>query len=158
MDINFSIDGTIDPIAAYAAIVSTIIAVWEYLKWRKKNEVSLTCTPNMEFFPSNDKKTFIIANVTNKGETQTTVTHFMGYYWESWWDRIFRKNRKAFIVNSPDIPKVIQPGEQWMGQAHQDANIEKMAREGLLYMGISHSMNKKEVLRRVKINKENKES
>ncbi len=52
------------------------------------------------------------------------------------------------------IPKVIQPGEQWMGQALQDANIERMGSEGFLYAVIIHSMGKKEVLHRIKISKE----
>jgi len=41
-----------------------------------------------------------------------------------------------------------------MGQVHQDKNMEKMAKEGLLYMGIVHSMGKKEILKRVKISKD----
>ena len=41
MDVQFSVNGNIDPIAAYAAILSTFIAVWEWLKWRSKHEIEL---------------------------------------------------------------------------------------------------------------------
>jgi hypothetical protein len=151
MDIIFSMDGEVNLLALYAAVLSTFIAVWEILKWRARNAVLITCNSNMLFIPSPDDKKYIIVNVTNKGDTQTTITHFLGYYWPSRVDKILNRNVRAFVVNSPDVPKIIQPGEQWMGQAHQDENMEKMAKEGLLYMGIIHSMGKKEILKRVKI-------
>ncbi len=37
MDMNFSIDGEVNLLALYAAVLSTFIAVWEVLKWRKKD-------------------------------------------------------------------------------------------------------------------------
>lgn len=158
MNVNFSMNGVIDPLAAYAAILSTLIAIWEFLKWRNRHSIRLSCNPNMEFFPTSDNKTYIIANVINTGETPTTITHFLGYYWESWFHKLFKSNTKAFIVSAVNVPAVVQPGGQWMGQVHQDENIEKMAHEGLLYIGVVHSMRKREVLQRLKINKKAKES
>lgn len=156
MEISFS--GEIDLVATYAAVLSTLIAIWEFIKWKNRNAIKLACNPNMLFIPSSDKKKYVIAKVINQGSTPTTVTHFLGYYWPSRFHKIFRKDRQAFIVNCTTVPALVNPGEEWMGQAHQDENIEKMAREGLLYMGIMHSMGKKEILRRIKINKESENS
>jgi len=72
-------------------VLSTFIAVWEILKWRAKNAVSVQCTSNMVFIHSSDKKTYIIAKVVNRGDTQTTITHFLGYYWPSRVDKILKK-------------------------------------------------------------------
>ncbi len=155
MAIHFSIDGQIDPVAAYAAVLSTYIAVAEFFKWRNKNAIKLTCNANMLFIPSHDKKKYVVANVVNKGETQTTITHFIGYYWPNHWNRlVHRKSKKAFIINSGNLPIVVQPGEQWMGQALQSQEIEDMALNRLLYIGVIHTMGKKEILKRIKIQKD----
>lgn len=154
MDIAFSVNGNIDPIAVYAAILSTVIAAWEFIKWRERNAIKITCTPNMLFFPSRDKQKYVVVKVINRGDRPTTITHMLGYYWKNRLDRFFDRRKKkvtAFVVNSDNVPKVIQPGEEWMGQALQNNEIEKMASEGYLYMGVIHSMGNKEVLRRVKI-------
>jgi hypothetical protein len=154
MTIAFSVNGSIDPIAMYAAVLSTVIAVWEFIKWRGRNAIKMMCTPNMLFFPSRDKQKYIVVKVINRGDRPTTITHMLGYHWKSRLERLLdRKKRKAnaFIVNSDNVPKVIQPGEEWMGQALQNSEIEKMASEGCLYMGVIHSMGNKEILRRVKI-------
>jgi hypothetical protein len=149
IDLDFSFSGQIDVVAIYAAILSTLIAVWEFFKWRGRNAVEVRCNPNMLFVPSSDDKKYIIANVTNKGNHQTTITHFVGYYWKNRFDKFFNKNREAFIVSCPDLPKVVHPGEQWMGQAHQTEELEKKAKEGFFYMGIIHSMGNKDILKRI---------
>lgn len=151
MELNFTFDGSIDLVALYAAILSTIIAVWELIKWRARNRVEVRCNPNMIFMPSTDKKKYVVTNVINKGEFPTTITHLLMFYWKNRADKVFNRNRQSFIVNSDQVPKILNPGEQWMGQALQDDNVEKMASEGLLYFGIVHTMGKKEILRRVKI-------
>jgi len=154
MSIDFSFSGQLDIVALYAAILSTLIALWEFVKWLKKNDVLVTCVPNMIFTPSSDNKTYVNITVTNKGNTQTTITHCVMFYWKNNWDKFFKKNKKSFIVKEMTLPTVIQPGEQWMGQAIQNEELEKMAQNGLLYIGIIHSMGRKEILNRIKINKE----
>jgi hypothetical protein len=49
-------------------------------------------------------------------------------------------------------PVVVHPGGLWMGKAVQSPEMEKYA-EGVLLMGINHSMSKKQVMRRIKIKK-----
>lgn len=149
MEINFS--GEIDLVATYAAVLSSMIAVWEFIKWKNRNAVKVTCNPNMLFIPSSDDKKYVIAKVINQGSSPTTVTHLLFYYWPSRFHKIFKRKRQNFVVNCTTVPAVVNPGEEWMGQAHQDKNIEEMASKGLLYMGIIHSMGKNEILRRIKI-------
>ncbi len=54
----FSINGGIDPVARYAVVLSTIIAIWEFIRWRSRNAIKMTCMTSMQFFPSQDEKTF----------------------------------------------------------------------------------------------------
>lgn len=156
--IDLTINAEIDLISAYAAILSSLIGAWEFIKWKNRNSIKLICTPNMEFFPSNDNKIYIVANVTNKGSQPTTLTHFIAYYWENRFDKLFKRNRQNFLICSETIPKVLNPGEQWMGQAEQNEDIEDKAKNGLLYIGVIHSMNDGEILQRIKIIKNDKDS
>lgn len=157
MEIQFSINGGIDPVAFYAALLSTAIAVWEYVKWRGRNYLEVNCNANMLFLPSSDKKKYIVARATNKGQTATTITHLGLYYWENRFKRIFKRPSQIYMINTDTVPKVINPGEQWMGQGEQTAEVEQMASEGLLYAIVFHSMGKKGILRRIKISKPNLE-
>ena len=156
MNIDFSISENLDPIALYAAILSTIIAIWEYIKWRARNCIEVKCNTNMLFIPSKDKNKYIVANVTNKGQTATTITHFALYYWKNRFDKFFNQAQQSFIVNTDQVPQVIQPGEQWMAQVIQSEELVSMATEGCLYAVIIHSMGKKEILCRIKISKQAK--
>jgi hypothetical protein len=153
MNLDFSINGQIDPVATYAAVLSSAIALWEFWKWRNRNAIRLTCTPNMIEMPRRNKEAYIVANVVNLGDRPTTITHLCGYYWKTHWDYLLRRNRLSFIVNSPNVPKVVQPGEQWMGQIIQDKEMDQRLTSGVLKIGVFHSLSKKEIMRRVRSSK-----
>lgn len=156
MEFNFTIDGSLDPVAAYAAILSTFIAIWEFLRWKSRNAVSFTCHPNMILVPSSEKKTYIVANFTNKGQTQTIITNLGLYHWDKWYHRFFRKKWKNFIVREDSIPCTVQPGAIWKGMIVQDEKLEKMARDGYLYVVAFHSMAQNGVMQRVKLSSDTK--
>jgi hypothetical protein len=151
MDISLSYN--FDPLASYAAILSTIIAIWEFIKWRSRNEIEVLFCSDMVFVPPKDKNnlTYIVANVTNKGQTATTITHFALYYWKNKIDKFFKKNGKI-VKNIPtnNSPNLIEPGQQWIGEAIQTKELEHMACEGCLYGVIVHSMGKKQIMKRIK--------
>lgn len=148
MNVDFLITGEIDIVALYAALLSSMIAIWEVIKWRGRNAVHVSCKVNMQLIPSVDNQTYVVVTVINRGDRQTTITHFFGYYWDSWLDKIFNRNRKAFFINNHEIPKVIVPGEQWIGQVNQN-EIEELASKGRMYIGICHSLSEKDLLVRV---------
>ena len=152
MYINFSLNHTVDPIAAYAAVLSTATVIWEIIKWQFRNNVDILCSANMLFVPSRNHRKYVAVIATNKGSTPTTITHFIMYYWDNKFNKIFNIKRKSFFINSDKVPKTISSGEQWQAQTEQTVEIEKMAKEGYLSIGIIHSMGKKEVLKRIKIN------
>jgi len=139
----------IDPVALYAATLSTLIAIWEVKKWYSRVRIQVTCSANMKIIQSADKRTYISINATNRGQTPTTITHAIMKCWPSKWNKIRNKNCQSYIINCENIPQKINPGETWAGLAIQDDEIEKMASNAILYCGIVHSMNDKETLKRV---------
>jgi hypothetical protein len=154
MDFNFSLSGTVDPVALYAAILSSAVAVWEFIKWRQKNAIEVTFMANMKFMPSVDNNSWIIAKVINKGDTQTTITSFHGYVWKNRLDRFLGRKKSlitAFIIPTDNLPKIIEPGEQWIGKLLQNEEIKNFAHKQILYLCISHTMSKKDVVKRLKI-------
>jgi hypothetical protein len=151
MKFNFTIDSSIDLVATYAAILSTIIAIWEFLKWKNRNAVSFTCHPSMEFFPSVDGKTYTVVKFINKGQTQTTITHLVLYYWDRWYYRFLKKKWKNFIVREDSVPSTVQPGAIWRGFILQNDSLEKMAENGYLHVAVFHSMSQNDVKQRVRI-------
>lgn len=151
MDLNFTLNGEFDFIALYAAILSTIITVWEWRKWKNRNKIKLQISPNMKTFPIEDGKEYILLRVSNKGETMTTITHVVAYYWPSRKDKLLKRNKITMIINEPNIPKTMQVGDTFMFQAVQNKTIEERAKEGFLYFGVVHSMSDNEVIQRLKM-------
>lgn len=154
MAISCAADSGLDLIALYAAVLSTAIAVWEYIKWRNRHSLKVICNANMIFLPSSDTRKYVAVNATNMGDTPTTITHLALYYWREGRSRFFKRERKSFIVPTNQVPKVVSPGEQWMAQFEQTPEIEKMAKEGSLYVVVIHSLGKKEILSRITIAKD----
>ena len=151
MELAFTINGSLDPVAAYAALLSTFIAIWELFKWWIRNAVILRCHPNMQIFPSVDQKKYVLADFTNKGQIQTVITNLCLYYWDKWHHRFFKKKWKHFWVKPVGnaIPFTVQPGEIWKHKIIQNEEIEKMARDGYLYVVVFHSMSNNPVMQRV---------
>ncbi len=160
MTLDFSISGDIDPVALYAAILSTVIAIVGLYQWWARNRISVKCNGNMVMIPSVDDHRYISVTVTNTGVSATTITGLYFHYWESPWKRIFRsKAAQTYFAHKVKTPHVLPPGEQWQAQVPQDGGVdsssddfEGMASKGLLYAVVAHSMGGKNgVLCRVKI-------
>jgi hypothetical protein len=149
MELDFTINGSLDPVAAYAALLATFHGIWGIWQWRTRNAVRFRCHPNTQPFPSVDKKIYI--DFTNKGQTQTTIMGLHLYHWDKWHHRFFRKKWRKFFVRdgSIPIPCTIQPGAIWQGVIPQEEEFEKMARNGYLYVVVFHSMSNNPVMQRV---------
>jgi hypothetical protein len=146
----------VDPVAAYAAIVSTGVLIWQIFVWlRTGPQVKVTASSNMKTFGglSEDGKTYVIVNVRNVGTQQTTITHVVMFAYNNRW-RFFRKKpSNTFIVNhrvvAYPIPYVLEIGHTFMSMIVQDEALEKMSREKLLYAGIIHSFSERTLFVRI---------
>ncbi len=115
----------------------------------------MTAAPNLMAFPPDpgeEGKTYIHVSAINRGNSATTVTHFLGYSSNNLWDLI-RSKKQHFIVHgasgSSPIPHKIHPGDEWRGVADQDIMKEHFTGK-YLYLGIVHNQRKKPIFRRVK--------
>ena len=152
MELVLHIVDKLDPIAIYAAAVATAILIWDVAKWlRSGPRVKLRALPSMETFndpdPQRKGKTYILVVVTNIGSSPTTITHLAIAYYKNQWDRVRRKTKKQGIIiigqASPHLPlpHVLRVGEEWSGMIEQNPELVQMAKNGVLYADVYHSVN-----------------
>ena len=147
-------------VAWWGAIVATLVFLWDIYKWLKSGpSVVVSAQPNMQTFggltQSLGGTNYVVVEAVNKGNKKTTITHLVGYHYSSFIKRLLKKRSAAFFVANTGLtqplPHILEPGERWLGIIEQNEDLEKMARQGYLYCGISHSLKAKAVLQRVRI-------
>jgi len=130
-------------IAAYAAVISTFVLGWDAYKWLASGaKINITVSPNMKTFggPKEDENTYVSLAAYNVGDRPTTIINMGAMYYDSWWTAyIFRrKPKEAFIIATPSeaqkIPYRFEVGDQWIGMALQDGDIEQKAKNGYLFL------------------------
>lgn len=152
-------------IAAWVgATTGTLVLLWDVFKWlHARPRLTVSAAPNMEAFGSAvaliGNKTVVVVEARNVGDAKTTITHLVGFYYDSWLQRLLhRKPKKSFIVANPapgKLPHVIDRGEQWLGLMEQNDDLERMSNEGYLYVGVLHSTSRSPVLARLVVGKAN---
>ncbi len=67
-----------DIIALYAAVLSTVLGVWEFVKWLDRNAISLKYMLNMVDVDRYNVKEEVCIHliVANKGNAATTIINF----------------------------------------------------------------------------------
>lgn len=146
--------------ALWNAAIAIGTLIWDAIKWKGVSaQLRLKVGPNRQAFgvvpPEILGKTFIAVEVANVGGRKTELTHVVCYHYRSWWDSVRRKAAKTFMIDHPSLahrfPCSLEPGECWLCGIEQNAELEEMARNGLLYVGVHHSASKYEPLRRVRL-------
>ncbi len=145
-------------IAIYAAVLSSIVFLWDIFKWRSAGPkllfIVLSGMKNANSLRLQDK-TVITATVSNTGDRPTTITTMGFIHYSSWWSYIRKKPDRAMVVVHPNeydrLPVVLKLGEIWRGFNEQDSEMVEMAAKGRLYCYISLSHTVELVKRRVRI-------
>lgn len=78
-------------IAAYAAIVSTGALFLELRRWFEAGpRLNIHVMPEAKTFniPGTEKNIYLLATVTNRGNTPTTITHFVLSDYETWFNHL----------------------------------------------------------------------
>lgn len=153
MDFSITLADKIDPVAMYAALVATLVLLWDILKWwRSGTRLRISANSDMETvgYIHGDGKTYILVNVTNTGSAPTTITHLVGYVYKTKLHRWFRRNpNRSFFVSNNEvspIPFKLEPGAQFTGMIQQTDDIVEWSKSSNLYVGVYHSMRKTRVL------------
>ena len=115
MGVDFTINGSLDLVAVYAAVLSTIILIWEIVKWKSRNSVDVNCCMNMILIPRGNDEKYIRVEAVNKGQTKTVIKSVGFYYWDKCHHRFSKKKWKNFIARQDELPLVLEPGEKPAG-------------------------------------------
>jgi len=149
MEIVISSD-QIDLIAIYAAIVATLVFLWDIIKWwRKGARLHMRCNTNMIIVPSDSSEKYIIVNIANNGDLPTTIQSMSYMNYSSKWPIIRKRDNTAFLVNETSLPHILRPGEYWQGMSVQDEKLEKLAKKGCLFCEVHHSGSRKPIRAKV---------
>lgn len=148
-------------VAIYAAIVATAVGAWDVWKWTRSGprlelRVGTDVKPtNRSFFedPNGKVVTFTVYNGGDQATTLGAITY-----------RVYPNRIAAFLrlrsigrfmpdlsVVSCDLPKMLNPGEQWIGSCDQDAKFEALMRDYVVMGSVESAAAIKIKRRRLKI-------
>lgn len=123
--------------ALYAAIVATGALFLEVRRWFESSaKLRIGIMPEGKIASNRGigEDTYLVVNVSNRGGSATTLTHFGMVHYGSWWRRIRDKPEKSFIVPHPHpagassgLPHLLAPGATWTGMAkHEKETMDLM--------------------------------
>lgn len=144
--------------AIYAAVVATGALALEIRRWFESGpRLSVSVMPEMEAInmPGMEGKTYLVAQIANRGNAPTTITHFALRGYRSWFGRLRSKPALQAIVPHPHppgglpLPATLQPGNIWAGMAEHTHDLKCRIDAGYLYVLIYASHTNKPVLKRV---------
>ena len=142
-------------IALYAAVVATLVLLWDIYKWRASGpRIILAISPNMKIHGDpRYPHTYITVEAINKGNLPTTITKLAVQNYRNRFFKILRIPKASFIIAasglSDPLPHVLESGKVWHGLVHQNEETEQMAKEGLLFCELYLSHRKKPKVARV---------
>jgi hypothetical protein len=106
----------LDPIAIYAAILSTAVFCWQIYTWlRSGPRLRGSVSRNMIQFGEGyrDDNLYLVINVANVGKADTTITHVVIFAFDGWWQYFRNRPAKTAVVgrgaSSYSIPYVLKP-------------------------------------------------
>ncbi|MCZ7566366.1 MAG: hypothetical protein M5U08_23315 [Burkholderiales bacterium] len=148
-------------IAAWVgAATGSLALLWDIIKWSKTGpRIAVTAAPNMTGYGAAElilgNKPCVLVEACNVGDGKTTITHLVGFYYDSWLKRLFRRKPTTSIAvldPSPGkVPHVLDKGERWVGMMEQNEELIRMSQDGYLFCGVYHSTSKRPVLARLVI-------
>lgn len=157
MLLTFSLADKIDPVAVYAAIVATLVLIWDVIKWlRAGPRLHGKAQGNMQIaggYPR-DSSSYIVFTVFNRGSANVTLTNLGIVAYASPWQRFRGKSAHTFIVNTAgavgcSVPYVLKAGEQFMTLARQDDELNELSRTHRLYGQLFHSQSDSPLMLRI---------
>lgn len=146
---------TLDPVALYAAVVSTAVFLWEVFKWwRGEAAFRVSASPNMIGIGlSGATPTMILVEVNNTGKATTTITSVELKAYKTPLHRYFSKPIKCARVNSATantVPFELKPGGRFLATGEQNSLVVGWSQHYTLYAGVYHTLSNRPLLARIK--------
>jgi len=146
-----------DYAAWYAAIVATIVLVWDVIKFRFSGPVITgEAKANWESYgiPETEGHSLTILKISNNGGRPTTINSWGMYWYPAGSNLKSAKGRRGFVIRGGlagvgKIPSIIRPGEEWSGIMMEDEEFNRLFENGTILMAVGFSHSKKETFVKV---------
>lgn len=147
MALTLELAERIDPIAIYAALVSTALLIWDVVKWLRSGPILKgSASPNITTFNMGpmDDQTHLLITVDNVGTQPTTIKTVYLKGFTSRLSRLFGKPARNAVLNSGlqhsyPLPYKLDVGSDFRASAVQTTELEEWSREHCLYVEIVHT-------------------
>lgn len=144
--------------AWWGAIVSTILGVWEIVRWARSGaRLRVRLASNMQHFVPGvgfNPKLHVSISISNVGDASTTITHLVACSYQNWW-KWLRKNPTAQGVIEPGpssvYPHVLEPGTRWSAWVPQEIFQEMLVKGPIVRVGVVHSMSESPATERLRL-------
>jgi len=151
--------GTTEIIAAYAAVVATVVLAWDVYKWKASGpRIRFSVSSNMKIlqYPGiSATATFVNAKAINVGNLPTTITTLAIQHYKSWLLWVLRRpDHRGVILNTAlkPLPHILEPGTIWTGLIDQTC-IEGFTRSGILFCELYLSHRRRPKTARIRLEK-----
>jgi hypothetical protein len=150
-----------DIVAWWGAIVASLVLLWDVYKWMVEGpRLTMRLSPNMEVWgdPSREGKTWVSVTVSNVGNRPTTIKGVGMEYYTNWFSRFRNRAERAAVFPNPNtgfpLPRVLNPGEEWLGLIPQErldkgVDLEEISRTGHLMIWLSQSHKQRAMRKRL---------
>ncbi len=143
-----------DPLAIYAAIVSTVVFVWDVVKWRRQERLCLVGRVTANMVPAGSAltsqaqaKQYISLHVDNRGHIACEISHMGILIYDNWWKATRGRVFKAATILDPmtiwtqkHLPYKLECGGTYWGLLEQTPELERWSREKKFYVCVAHNM------------------
>ena len=162
MEFSFQIVDKVDPVAAYAAVIATLVALWDIIKWWNSGpKLQGSARLNMRMFGSYtpEDQNFVAVDVYNAGDRPTTIRGVYIHGYASWWKRLRDRPKHAAVVNRSildetyPLPYALDVGSEYRAIFEQTDEFMNWAEETRLYVVVVYAGGKALFLR-VKVDKD----
>lgn len=132
----FQFKSDLDPIAVYAAVVSTSGVVFSFVQWfRTGPRLTGGAAANMKVMPDPTERTYLNVTIYNRGTRRTKVTTIALKTYPSRWAKIRRKADWAAVIPLPlhvTLPALLEPGDYLIAGMPQENEIVEKSRKSIL--------------------------
>lgn len=134
--IAFQFKTDLDPIAVYAAVVSTSGVIFSFLQWlRSGPRLAGHAAGNMKVMPDPTNRTYVNVTIYNRGTRRTKITTIGLKTYPSRWARLRRKADWAAVIPQPlhaTLPALLEPGDYIIAGMPQEKEIIEKSRKSIL--------------------------
>lgn len=140
-------------LAAWVGAVTGVCAVlWDFYKWKTSGPI-LRVSAYPDMLLKDDRRSpdnrYVEFKVCNTGTANAMITSCGFFFYDSWFARIRLKPARAMLDTDPNpnqpLPHKLDVGEEWIGIALQDDELNGLIKTGKLWCYVIHSWSKKPI-------------